>query len=35
LVLYNCVLDRLLVVSVNCFLSLGLILFYGCVGFLG
>jgi hypothetical protein len=33
LVLCNCS-DRLLVVLVNCFLSLGLILFCGCIGFL-
>jgi hypothetical protein len=34
LVLYNYVLDRLLVVSVTCFLSLCLILFCLCIGFL-
>jgi hypothetical protein len=34
LVLCNYVPDRLLVVSVTCFLSLGLILFCGCIGFL-
>jgi hypothetical protein len=34
LLLCNYVLDRLLVVSVTCFLSLGLILFCWCIGFL-
>jgi hypothetical protein len=34
LVLCNYVLDRLLVVSVTCFLSLCLILFCECIGFL-
>jgi hypothetical protein len=33
LVLCNYVLDRLLGVSVTCFLSIGLILFCGCIGF--
>jgi hypothetical protein len=33
LVLCNYILDRLLVVSVTCFLSLGLILFCGYIGF--
>jgi hypothetical protein len=33
LVLRNYVLDRLLVVSVTCFLSLGLVLFCGCIQF--
>jgi hypothetical protein len=32
---YNYPLDRLLAVSVTCFISLGLILFFVCVGFLG
>jgi hypothetical protein len=34
LVLCNYVLGKLLLVSVPCFLSLGLVLFCGCIGFL-